>query len=338
MPTKLFRNDIKAGTPLRLVYNDTNGKLAELVYHLNSDNSWATANDAENLRMVSQYAIKQYIASQISQSGSVTEWVDSINAIEYADDYGNLWSACLTAHNGELPGSEEPGVRYCVIGTFTDDSSKNNIIMEWTGVGTVWEYTTPSTGMSFLADNDPTDGENTFYMWVYNGTTWVKKTFGITYTGGDGITITGSEVKIKILTSNSGLTLTSSGLSLKADTSNFKIDDANGLGFKNGTAVGQVWYWNGSNWVADTISNLVNSKYKTNVEFSGTKNGSNKAFVINNGAGSIVESSLTVYKNGMRMDKTVDYTYVNSTKTLTFTTDTNAPESDTILVCDLFEV
>lgn len=82
----------------------------------------------------------------------------------------------------------------------------------------------------------------------------------------------------------------------------------------------------------------MNSKYKTNVEFSGTKNGINKAFVINNGAGSIVESSLTVYKNGMRMDKTVDYTYVNATKTLTFTTDTNAPESDTILVCDLFEV
>ena len=234
--TKLFRNDIKAGTPLRLVSNDANGKFAELVYHLNSDNSWATANDAENLRFVTQYAIKQYVTSQISQSGSVTEWVDSVLAVENPDDYGNLWSAALAAHNGDL-GQEEPGVRYCLNGTFTDDSTKNYIIMEWTGVGTVWNFTTPTLGMSFLADNDLSDGENTFYMWVFNGTSWVKKTFGITYTGGNGISIVGSEVSFKILTNNSGLTLTSSGLSLKADTSIFKIDDANGLGFKNGTAV-----------------------------------------------------------------------------------------------------
>jgi len=316
MQTKLFRNDIKAGTPLRLVANDTNGKLTELVYHLNSDNSWATANDAENLRLVTQYAIKQYVASQISTSGSVTDWQDSV-----------LQVGTFDAINSITP--KNVGDRYLCDTIDTGQEQYLNRILQWSG--SAWIKTDPSIGMMVYE-------EDTQNFWFYTGTAWEIKTFGIEYTGGNGITISGAEVAIKIETSNSGLTLSANGLKLKANTSNFKLDDTNGLGFKNGTAVGQVWYWNGSGWVADTIINLFANKYKTNVGFSGTKNGTNKTFVIDNGAGVIIESTLTVYKNGMRMDKTIDYTYVNSTKTLTLTADTNAPESDAVMVCDLCEV
>jgi hypothetical protein len=341
MTTKLFRSDIKAGTPSRIVGNDVNGKLNEIVYHLNSDNSWATANDAENLRLVTQYSIKQYVASQISTSGSVTEWVDSVLIVEsqssITSNYNGFWSDFISAYEAEQSGGDPypTGSRICANGTFSDDATKNYGIIEWTG--SVWKFIPkPSPGTSFLNDID--EDESTFNLWVFDGVSWVKKSFGITYTGGNGITISDTEVSIKIETSNSGLTLSANGLKLKANTSNFKIDDANGLGLKDGTANGQVWYWNGSNWVADTIINLFASKYKTNVGFSGTMNGTNKTFVVDNGAGTIIESTLTVYKNGMRMDKTVDYTYVNATKTLTFTSETNAPESDAVMVCDLCEV
>jgi hypothetical protein len=317
MPTRIFRSDIKPGTPSRIVGNDVNGKLNEIVYHLNSDNSWATANDAENLRLVTQYAIKQYVASQISASGSTLDWQESVLASE-----------------GMIPissYSHTVGDRYLCNNIDIGYEQYLNKIITWNGTG--WDITNQSVGMMTYDEK-----YETFMFYTGEIYGWEEKSFGITYTGGNGITITGTSVAIKIETSNSGLTLSANGLKLKANTSNFKIDDTNGLGFKDGTAVGQVWYWNGSNWVADTIINLFASKYKTNVGFSGTKNGINKTFVVDNGAGVIIESTITVYKNAMRMTKDIDYTYVNATKTLTLTTDTNAPESDAVMVCDLCEV
>lgn len=194
--TKLFRNDIKAGTPLRLVSNDSNGKLSELVYHLNADNSWATANDAENLRLVTQYAIKQYIASQISQSGSTIDWQDSVK------------EACgmITI---DYYGPHTIGDRYLCNNIDYGYEEYLNQIITWNG--TTWIKTPPNVGMMTY------DEKNETFMFYYSEAIgWDVKTFGITYTGGNGIRIVGSEVSIKILTSNSGFTLNSSGLSLNS--------------------------------------------------------------------------------------------------------------------------
>lgn len=313
MTTKLFRSDIKAGTPLRLVSNDTNGKLTELVYSLQNANDWATADDGANLKFVTQYAIKKFVEDSLIGVGGVSEWQDSVKELLNTP-----------------PGSPVEGDRYLIgVGTGVWTSKNNQIA---TYKSSAWSYVTPLTGYVLTIDN-VSDG-----FFVYSGSTWDKKIFGIEYVAGNGINISTATVSIKIETSNSGLELSANGLKLKVNTANFKLDDTNGLGFKNGTAVGQVWYWNGSNWVADTFINLFASKYKTNVGFSGTKDGSNKTFVINNGANLIIETTLNVYKNGMKMAITEDYTYTNATKTLVFTAGANAPESDTVLICDFCEV
>lgn len=112
----------------------------------------------------------------ISELGTGVEWQDSV-----------------LSRLATPPGSPVSGDRHLIIATATGVwAGKEDQIAEWSG--SAWTYTTPSTGMAILVDDEPTK------LWIFGTTTWGSKSFESTTASGY-LSKVGDDIRLSNLTS-----------------------------------------------------------------------------------------------------------------------------------------
>lgn len=133
---------------------------------------------------------------------------------------GYEWQASvLSATLLTPPGSPSTGDRYLINGTGAGGwAGHNNVIAQWNG--TVWVYTTPTTGTFVGSDAEPS------VLYLFGGTTWSSKSFEAS-TASTGLTKVGVDIQLASSVAGNGLTFTSGVLSVNVDSQTTQITGGN---------------------------------------------------------------------------------------------------------------
>lgn len=308
------RSQIRPGTASKLVGNDSSGNLADLNYVTHTNSDWNNANDTTNFRFVSQYAIKQYVDSH---SSSAVDWQESIIAVA---DFGTI----------DATTPKTVGDRYLCDTVNAGQEQYLNNILTWNGSS--WDLTPPNLGM-MTYDADTTN------FWLYDGSTWIEKTFGAEYYGGAGITRSGNEFSLD-LTTNGGLQFSGVGsdqtIGVKVNSNYMKLD-SNGIGLKDGTpAQIQFLSWDGtSNWDIIHALDVIAECFVSNLSPTESPDGTRTVFNISTDIilqTSIGDSPSTtmVYVNGVRQ-KYTDHYSISGPHQITFV---DAPDTGDLITID----
>jgi len=207
---------------------------------------------------------------------------------------------------------------------------KSNKIQKWNG--TAWETIDPLQGMKLICRKDENLDDTYSFGYTYDNGAWIKSMNSLVNIGGSGIKIArsgGNETfAIKSVT-ESAIWADSNGL-LFIKTDDVTIVDGNngGLRLKPGTEAGQVFQWNGTAWALAKISGSEKVQ-KYNIIPTGTKDSVNKDFSLSDHEP--IDGTVCVWRRGLRMTLSADYTYTHATKTITFTTAPNAGDN---IICD----